>query len=357
MSKIALYAHGGSGNHGCEAIVRSLVKQLNLVQSDVLLSNRPNEDIKYGIDKLLTVKDATVKVHKGLLYKLRAKLSGNVDKFYYEQKYRNIPQLVKGCDVAYSIGGDNYCYRGLDLEMMVMRRLVASVGVKTILMGCSVEPKTLSEEILEDMKLYDTIYCRESMTYEALASYGFKNLKLQSDSAFFLDRVDLPLPEGFVEKRVVGVNLSPLVLQKGVSSEMVMKNYMGLIDCILSQTDMNVVLIPHVVWSSNDDRAPLKELYDKFYDSGRIAMLEDHNAEELKGYIARCKYVVAARTHASIAAYSTKVPTLVVGYSIKARGIAKDLLGTDEGYVVPVQSLEKEQDLTERFIWLVKNTH
>jgi polysaccharide pyruvyl transferase WcaK-like protein len=356
MSKIALYAHGGSGNHGCEAIVRSLVKQLNLVQSDVLLSNRPNEDIKYGIDKLLTVKDATVKAHKGLLYKLRAKLSGNVDKFYYEQKYRNIPQLVKGCDVAYSIGGDNYCYRGLDLEMMVMRRLVASVGVKTILMGCSVEPKTLSEEILEDMKLYDTIYCRESMTFEALVSYGFKNLKLRPDSAFCLDRADLPLPEGFLEKKIVGVNLSPLVIQKGVSNEMVLKNYIRLIEYILSQTGMNVALIPHVVWSGNDDRVPLKELYDRFYDTGRVVMMEDHNAEELKGYIARCKYMVAARTHASIAAYSTKVPTLVVGYSIKARGIAKDLFGTDEGYVIPVQSMKSENDLVDRFVWLIKNT-
>lgn len=357
MPKIALFAHGGSGNHGCEAIVRSLVKQLHLKQTDLLLSNRPDEDFRYGVDKLLTVKNAAAYHHQGLLYKIRAKLSGNVDKYYYEQKYRNLPQLVKGCDVAYSIGGDNYCYRGMDLEMMVMRRMVAKAGVKTILMGCSVEPETLSEEILDDMREYDTIYCRESLTYDALALRGFSNLKLQPDSAFCLDRVDLPLPEGFVEKRVVGVNLSPLVLKKSVSSGMVMKNYMGLIEYVLSQTDMNVVLIPHVVWSSNDDRVPLRELYDKFCNTGRVVMLKDHNAEELKGYIARCKYQVAARTHASIAAYSTKVPTLVVGYSIKARGIAKDLFGTDEGYVVPVQSLEKEKDLTERFIWLVRNIH
>ena len=28
MSRIFLYAHGGSGNHGCEAIVRSTIKIL-----------------------------------------------------------------------------------------------------------------------------------------------------------------------------------------------------------------------------------------------------------------------------------------------------------------------------------------
>ena len=29
MNKIYMYAHGGSGNHGCEAIVRSTLKILN----------------------------------------------------------------------------------------------------------------------------------------------------------------------------------------------------------------------------------------------------------------------------------------------------------------------------------------
>ena len=91
---------------------------------------------------------------------------------------------------------------------------------------------------------------------------------------------------------------------------------------------MQVALIPHVVWSHNDDRKPLSQLYEMFKDTGRVVMIEDHNAEELKGYIARCRLMVVARTHASIAAYSTQVPTLVVGYSVKARGIAKDIFGS-----------------------------
>ena len=61
------------------------------------------------------------------------------------------------------------------------------------------------------------------------------------------------------------------------------------------------------------------------------------------------------RTHATIAAYSSCVPTLVVGYSIKARGIAKDLFGTDEGYVLPVQALAQKEDLVNAFDWLYQN--
>jgi polysaccharide pyruvyl transferase WcaK-like protein len=42
---------------------------------------------------------------------------------------------------------------------------------------------------------------------------------------------------------------------------------------------------------------------------------------------------IGARTHAVISAYAMCVPTIALGYSIKSRGIAKDL-GLDEALVV-----------------------
>ena len=62
--------------------------------------------------------------------------------------------------------------------------------------------------------------------------------------------------------------------------------------------------------------------------------------------------MVASRTHASIAAYSTQIPTLVMGYSVKARGIARDLFGNEEHYVLPVQSLQQGNDLLKALQWL-----
>lgn len=57
MSRIFLYAHGGSGNHGCEAIVRSTVELLQKLPAEelVLISSAPEEDKAYGIDALCTV--------------------------------------------------------------------------------------------------------------------------------------------------------------------------------------------------------------------------------------------------------------------------------------------------------------
>ena len=69
------------------------------------------------------------------------------------------------------------------------------------------------------------------------------------------------------------------------------------------------------------------------------------NAIQVKGYIRRLRALVTARTHASIAGYSSSVPTLVIGYSIKAKGIARDLFGNEDGHLIPVQELSGEKQL------------
>lgn len=121
---------------------------------------------------------------------------------------------------------------------------------------------------------------------------------------------------------------------------------------ILQETDMGIALFPHVVWNGGDDRVPLRKLYKAYADTGRVLFIEDQSCERLKYMISQCRFFVGARTHATIAAYSSCVPTLVVGYSVKARGIAKDLFGEENHYVLPVQELTKPTQLCEAFSWI-----
>ena len=226
---------------------------------------------------------------------------------------------------------------------------------KTVLWGCSVEPKLLEDKkVANDLASYTKIITRESISYEALKKVN-ENTKLYPDPAFNLDKVELDLPDGFEENNTVGINLSPLIIRKEKKEGVTLENYTKLIEYILNNTNMKVALIPHVVWQDNDDREPLKELYNRFKDTNRIIMIDDCNCLELKGYISRCRLFIGARTHATIAAYSTCVPTLVVGYSVKAKGIAKDIFGTYENYVIPVQSLENSDDLINSFTWIYEN--
>ena len=42
----------------------------------------------------------------------------------------------------------------------------------------------------------------------------------------------------------------------------------------------------------------------------------------------------------------------MLDYSVKARGIAKDIFGTDQNYVLPVQELRSGEELTNAFQWI-----
>ncbi len=78
------------------------------------------------------------------------------------------------------------------------------------------------------------------------------------------------------------------------------------------------------------------------------------SCQKLKYVISKCRAFIGARTHATIAAYSSMVPTLVVGYSVKAKGIAQDIFGTWENYVLPVQTLSNPEELIGAFAWMME---
>lgn len=351
MKNVKLYTHSGSKNHGCEAIVRATA-QLLPYNLD-LYSLSPEEDKKYLInEKINIIQDKVVELQKPTLkYYLSAVEIKSRHTTILNTRFRR-PVLfsdVQKDDLFLSIGGDNYCYAGTEV-LGDINYLLHKKGAKTVLWGCSIDPDVLKKSVVDDLNRYNLITVRESLTYKALQQKGVKNLILCSDPAFTLRAEKKDLPEGYIQEKTVGINVSPLVEQCGKGT-LVIDNYIKLIKYILTETDFSVILVPHVVWNYSDDRKSLNKLMEKFKDSGRVYMIPDCNCMQLKGYISKCRFFVGARTHATIAAYSTEVPTLVVGYSIKARGIAKDIFGTDENYVISAQNFGTENDLKNAFVW------
>lgn len=353
--KTVLYMHVGSGNHGCEALVRTttqIVKEA--IDSEVVLwSQTPQEDKKYGVSALVDSVVATDQVNKKsfsfLLSYFKFKIMNQKDalhKLFMNKLFKN--------SIAISIGGDNYCYPWSAKQGVKLDKEIRKNCFKNVFWGCSIEEEFMTPEVVEDLKGFDLITVREPLSYEVLKRHGISARQV-ADPAFLLNKKDLPLPEGFIEGNTVGINVSPLINDYESGESIAYKNYVKLIEYILENTDMNVCLIPHVVWEYNNDRTPLNSLFEKFKDTNRVILLEDHNCEELKGYISRCRFFVGARTHATIAAYSTCVPTLVVGYSIKSKGIAQDLFGTYDNFVVPVQKMNNEYELTEAFKYILNN--
>ena len=112
---------------------------------------------------------------------------------------------------------------------------------------------------------------------------------------------------------------------------------------------MTIALTPHVIDEGNNDFEILNKFYKEFKDTGRILILPDHlNAIQYKGYISRMRFFIGARTHATIAAYSSCVPTMVLGYSVKSKGISRDLFG-EEKLVLNVAEISNSNSLITNF--------
>jgi polysaccharide pyruvyl transferase WcaK-like protein len=362
MKKIVLYGHAGSGNHGCEALVRTTYDIFRKAgyEKDLTVSTLDEtRDRKYGVPAEKLIQNS-FSYQVSLLYRVMCKIHPNflgIQNRKARRDYRPFFDYVRNNreDTLYvSIGGDNYCTRR-PTWLYETNHVVDHSGYPRILWGCSVEPATISNQMVQDLNGYQVLVTRESITYQALKEKCSTKVVLYSDPAFVLPVEEMTLPEGFEEGNTIGINISPVIVRSETVSGMTMRNYKALIQHILDTTSMKIALIPHVTIPEDNDLEVLRQLYEAFASTGRVVMVGDASCTQLKYAISRCRLFIGARTHSTIAAYSTCVPTVVVGYSVKAKGIAKDLFGTYENYVKPVQSLQTEEELIAAYDWLVEH--
>ena len=353
--KYVMFEHAGSGNHGCEAIVRTTTKILGKNEYYLQTLNS-DEDKRYGIDKLAELiesKTDSVKPNSFAGYKMRIKARLHHDLNYdtLDSLYRH-KELIKKGEIALSIGGDNYCYKGI---IDSIRDKLHAFGVKNtpcVLWGCSIDENYLDELVVKDLRLYTLITARESLTIETLNKYGIRNTVVScADPAFTLDRQSVEWNTRVFEQHdVIGINVSDFMGYYNSYPNATYRNFKMLLDYLLKNTDNYIALIPHVRQEGNDDAIPSRQLADEINSDRILIVDEDYNCMQLKDIIARCKMFIGCRTHSTIAAYSSCVPTLVVGYSVKARGIAKDIFGEYEDLLVDVREFESDNDLMNKYL-------
>lgn len=352
--KYFLFNHEGSKNHGCEAIVRG---SMNIIENSdekaefVLSSNNPSDD---EIINNITVKSAKTrdltKVEK-LIAAVDLKIN-NSETYALQKMYSPIVSDAEDCDICLSVGGDTYCY-GDNHGIQVLTRELKKRGKKTVLWGASIGAEDLSERKLESLRDFDAIFTRELITYELLKENGANdNIYLFSDPAFCMERVEVEPIDGFTRENTLGFNISPLVASGDPRKKEIAEDFLKF---IFENTTMKVLLVPHVVEENNNDYDFMKPIFEKFEHTGRIAILPpDLEARQYKGYIAGTRFFIGARTHSTIAAYSSGVPTIALGYSVKARGIAKDIFG-EEKYVLDIKAMTNYEELRDEFLKLLEN--
>lgn len=354
--KYLMYPHAGCGNHGCEAIIRTTIPLLGEGNDFTLFSDGMDEDQAYIQDRAFALQAPTQPIKRFSMDYLKTFLQYHICRQKDAYDAASFSPVINACSknaVLLSIGGDNYCY-GDNEYIYLVNRYARRKGCKTVLWGCSVEPDAITPSMEKDLSAYDLIVARESITYGALREIN-KNVALFPDPAFTLPIEKGIWPERLNQKAYIGINMSPLIQSMESKPGITFENYKYLTKKILEETEYDIALIPHVVKKGNDDRLALQKLYEEVGCPERVFLVSDQNCMQLKDIISQCVCFIGARTHATIAAYSTNVPTLVVGYSVKARGIARDLFGEETNYVLPVQGLHEASDLYHSFLWIMEH--
>lgn len=376
MTRFYLSGQNSFSNRGCEAIVRSTVKLINQVfESPVILvpSNNIELDRKqwpeykaYGVE---FVPDEFPKVTRFWAHfqRLPCKIIKQARwPFGLSEQFKSD---IESVDVVMSVGGDNYSldYR-LPSLLVALDQYAQSKNKISVLFGASVGPFEKEPDyvpfIQNHLRSFNQLWVRESVSYQYLTDeLKLNNVHKMADPAFNLDYQETVMDDFWpkdVGEGVLGINISPLIekyTHEGQPS--LREETIEFIKHVMNTTSLSVVLVPHVIPLDNSAKnndaqymAPMLEALAPF--SNRIGMVPStYNAAQLKYVIKHLRFFIGARTHSTIAALSSYVPTVSISYSVKAKGINMDIFG-EQTPVLPTNQLSKKS-LIEKMDWLLAN--
>lgn len=372
MKRFYFTGHRTFENRGCEAIVRSTAMMLNdvvgpceiLVPSDDIARDSrqwPDAD-RFGVRFV----KAYVPPHTRYWTHLQRIPLGLLKRSGWPFPFpRWLKDQIAGVDAVIAVGGDNYSldYRLPSLTMGI-DRLAMDMGRPVFLWGASVGPFEAEPQfvpaIRDHLARMTGIMVRESASYDYLTQkLGLTNVKLMADPAFTL----VPEPVDTTafwpvsgEAGVLGLNISPLIERYRKEGQDLRQETIKFIRHAVEQ-GFGVLLVPHVdpvaAGPDSGDAAYMRRMLGELSDLGRAVtiMPSTFNASQIKGVIANLRFFIGARTHATIAALSSKIPTISIAYSVKAKGINLDLFG-DERPVLPTPQLDLGR-LTESLAYLL----
>jgi colanic acid/amylovoran biosynthesis protein len=362
-----LAGNGPYSNRGCEAIVRGTVKILREHFRDprfICLSHIQSEE-QYRNQCSQETDNAISHISSHLLSKGEA-----IHNFWKPEtwlylfrhithsaslKYRVYSDMLPHLDDAsavLSVGGDNYSLDyGLPALFTGLDDIVLEKGKPIAIWGASVGPFSKMPDYEKYMSIHlrqvTGIFARESATIDYLKGINVaENVYPVADPAFLMDPTE---PDGIkdslpIDDEAIGINLSPLMAKyvTGGNLDAWVSMAASLIEDVARKTEMPVYLIPHVTNPISNDYEFMKKAASLIQSKEcRITLVPpEYSASELKWIISRMSVFAGARTHSTIAALSSGVPTLSFAYSIKARGINRDIFGHVD-YCLEPASLDK----------------
>ena len=364
-----LAGNGPYTNRGCEAIVRGTTKILREhfrdprficlthIQSEEQFQKQCQEEIDPDIIHL-----RSHRINKQYLarYFWRPETVKAIYRHifnrdaYYVGIYADMLPYLSSASAILSVGGDNYSidYGVMPVTFTSLDDLVLGHGIPLAIWGASIGPFSAMpdyERYMSDhLQRATGIFARESITIDYLQDIGVtENVYSVADPAFLMDPIKPEEVEDMlpIDQEAIGLNLSPLMARFVTSGNLDAWTSMAasIIERVAQTTGMPVYLIPHVTNPNSNDYEFMRRALSLIKDrNGNITLIPSkYNAAETKWIISQMALFAGARTHSTIAALSSGVPTLSFAYSIKARGINRDLFG-HTNYCMDPEDLDAE---------------
>lgn len=358
--RIALIGNSSNTNRGCEAIARGTLavfkevsnEPVEMTSSVIVHTDTAERVVK---DRIIELGEPIqIPLRLGQKHSLIARSLAKISRRRLRTKLSDLGNHLSTASSVLSVGGDNYTldygrpYTFIDIDQEVRR-----IGHPFAIWGASIGPFSSDQEfeleILSHFRSLDRLYVRESISYNYLTEAGLTNVVQMADPAIFM-APEVPSNPGFdvtAFRGAIGLNLSPFQARQiagkktplWATSQTELEGLAEfgaqLVGRLLSETERPILLVPHVMAKEawNNDRALLSEVAKRLKpaQAERVALLpSSYNSPQLKWAMSNCSVFAGSRTHSTLGAISSGVPTLAFGYSRKATGLMHDIYGHDE---------------------------
>ncbi len=208
-----------------------------------------------------------------------------------------------------------------------------------------------------------SVMSRDEMSINEISELTKKKVNLSTDVAFLLPYHKSYSQDNNHGKKRIGINVSQLLWSGGYTNDNqfgLKVNYQkyitSIIDNLIDQKRYDIYLIPHVV---REDRGELidkiendlvasKEILNMYEGNIKVAPVFE-TPIEAKTFISNMDIFIGSRMHATIASFSTGVPTIPIAYSRKFEGLFSNL---DYNYVIDATELSTEDAIKNTLIYI-----
>lgn len=253
-----------------------------------------------------------------------------------EDEYSEILRDIKDADIVIDLYGICFCENleqscGLkeyirkvfyEYKVSVLGRFYNKKVIKgTCSYGPAVNKKTIFMASVISKYVFNSMYARERKSAKAIYEMSGRRIKVVPDVANIMPYE--PKDGMSSSKRTVAISVSHQIVKQWNAAENYYECISNLVQHIYNMGNIDVFLIPneYSIGIGNSDVKVAERIIGILKEKGgyvpELLDVYSKSSLEIKDFLAACDMVIASRYHTCVAAISTGVPVLILGWHYK----------------------------------------